>query len=207
MGSKDYFDHVAGQWDEMRKSFFSEAVRNKALAAIGAQPGKIAADIGAGSGFITAGLIRAGLHVIAVDQSEMMLDVMRRKFSGIQGMDFRVGNAEQLPIADTSVDYVLANMTLHHVESPRHAIMEMTRILKAGGRLVITDLDEHTFEFLRAEHQDRWMGFKREEIKRLMASAGLKNAIVGCAGESCCAQSKCGNEKAAVSIFLACGEK
>ena len=44
------------------------------------QKGKIAADIGAGTGFITEGLIRKGLKVIAVDQSEMILAEMKKKF-------------------------------------------------------------------------------------------------------------------------------
>ncbi|MCS7282637.1 MAG: SAM-dependent methyltransferase, partial [Anaerolineae bacterium] len=78
MASKQYFDDVASQWDQMRQSFFSEAVREKALAAAGVQSGKIAADLGAGTGFITEGLVLAGLRVIAVDQSDAMLEEMRK---------------------------------------------------------------------------------------------------------------------------------
>jgi len=44
--------------------------------------------------------------------------------------------------------YVMANMFLHHVEKPGQAILEMTRILKPGGKLVIADLDRHDYEFL-----------------------------------------------------------
>lgn len=71
---------------------------------------------------------------------------------------------ESLPIADEAVDYVFANMYLHHVESPPEAIKEMARILKPEGRLIIADLDVHAFQFLKDEHHDRWMGFKREDI-------------------------------------------
>jgi SAM-dependent methyltransferase len=100
------------------------------------------------------------------------------------------------------VDYAFANMYLYHVESPADAIKEMARILKPGGKLVITDLDEHKFEFLRTEQYDRWMGFKRSDVSRWFTEAGLKNVRVDCVSENCCAQSECGSEQASVSPFL-----
>jgi len=207
MNSKKYFDEVAHQWDNMQQSFFSGDVREKAFSVAGIKKGKIAADIGAGSGFITKGLIDKGLKVIAVDQSEAMLEEMKKKFSSAEGIEYRLGEAEKLPIPDGAVDYAFANMYLHHVESPRKAIKEMVRILKPGGGLVITDMDEHEFKFLKEEHQDRWMGFKREDVRRWFEEAGLKNVMVDCVGENCCAQSSCGDEYASISIFVASGEK
>lgn len=76
---KGYFDEVAPQWDKMRQVFFSEAVREKAISLIRAQPGKITADIGAGTGFITEGLLKKGLKVIVVDRSESMIAEMKKK--------------------------------------------------------------------------------------------------------------------------------
>lgn len=207
MSNKEYFDEVARKWDKMREGFFSEAVRGKALAIGRVQPGKLAADIGAGTGFITEGLIQKGLKVIALDHSEAMLTEMSRKFADLNGIEYHVGEAEDLPIPNETVDCVFANMYLHHVESPSKAIKEMVRILKPGGRIVITDLDEHTFDFLREEHHDRWMGFKREEIRCWFEEAGCKEVTVDCVGEDCCAQSNCGAEHARVSIFIASGEK
>lgn len=207
MNSKKYFDEVAHQWDNMQQSFFSETVKDKAFSVAGVKKGKIAADIGAGSGFITGGLIGKGLKVIAVDQSEEMLVEMRKKFSGAEGIEYCLGEAEKLPIPDEAVDYAFANMYIHHVESPQKAIKEMVRILKPGGKLVITDMDEHEFKFLKEEHHDRWMGFKREDVRRWFEEAGLNNVIVDCVGESCCAQSSCGDEQASISMFVASGEK
>lgn len=207
MSSKGYFDQIAQQWDQMQQSFFSEAVRDKALATAGVQAGQLAADIGAGSGFITAGLLGRGLRVIAVDQSEAMLAEMRRKFSGTTAVDYRLGQADALPLENEAVDYTFANMYLHHVELPAAAIKEMARTLKPGGKLVITDLDEHSFAFLREEQHDRWLGFKRSEIKDWFLAAGLKNVAVESTEENCCASSCCGGDKANVSIFVASGEK
>ncbi|MEW5959823.1 MAG: arsenite methyltransferase, partial [Chloroflexota bacterium] len=201
------FDHVAPQWDELRTAFFSDAVRDQALVAAGVQAGQVAADIGAGSGFMTAGLLRDGLRVIAVDQSEAMLAEMRRKFGREARVEYRLGQAEALPLETGSVDYAFANMYLHHVESPPQAIQEMVRPLKPGGKLVITDLDEHNFEFLRTEQHDRWLGFKREEVRRWFVAAGLQEVQVDCVGEDCCADSAGGDASARVSIFIATGQK
>jgi ubiquinone/menaquinone biosynthesis C-methylase UbiE len=207
MTSKKYFDDVASQWDKMRETFFSEAVREKAFAVANIQPDQLAADIGAGTGFITEGLIKKGLRVIAIDQSEEMIRETQKKFKDYAKIDYRQGEAEDLPVEDESVDYVFANMYLHHVESPPVAIKEMMRILKPGGKLVITDMDEHNFEFLKIEQYDRWMGFKREDVKRWFIEAGLKEVMVDCVGENCCAPSCGGDEHASVSIFVAFGAK
>jgi len=205
--NKDYFEKVAPQWDKLRENFFSKAVREKAFQVAEIEQNKLAADIGAGTGFITEGLIEKGLRVIVVDQSEAMLTEMRRKFASFKGIDYRVGEVASLPIFENAVDYVFANMCLHLIELPLVAIKEMVRILKPGGKLIITDLDEHNFEFLKTEQHDRWMGFKREDIKRWFTEAGLINFSINCVGENCCSQSINGNEYANISIFVASGMK
>jgi len=207
MGSKRYFDKVADQWDTMRKAFFSESVREKAMSTAKVLPGRVAADIGAGTGFVAEGLLKRGLRVIAVDQSEAMIHQMKNKFGGSAMIDYRVGEAGAIPIEDDSVDYAFANMFLHHVEDPQSAIVEMARILKPGGTLVVTDLDRHDFEFLKIEHNDRWMGFRRSDVRRWLVKSGLKDVKVDCAGENCCAKSSSGCETASISIFVASGRK
>lgn len=207
MDSKTYFKEVANQWDTMRQSFFSEAIREKAYNVADVKEGQLAADIGAGTGFVTEGLLKRGLKVIAVDRSSEMLNQMKQKFNDFKNIDYRQGEAESLPIDSDKVDYVMANMYLHHVDDPLTAIKEMARILKPGGKFVLTDLDEHKFEFLKLEHHDRWMGFKREDIKQWLLEAGIKNVVIDCAGGNCCATSSCGCSNASISIFVAYGEK
>ncbi|HBE76424.1 MAG TPA: SAM-dependent methyltransferase [Firmicutes bacterium] len=207
MGSTEYFEQVASNWDQMRQSFFDTSVREKAYQIAGLSEGKTAADIGAGTGFITEGLIAKGLKVIAVDRSAAMLEQMKAKFIDSNLIVYRTGQSTALSITDKAVDYTFANMYLHHVEFPILAIQEMTRILKPNGKLIITDLDEHDFDFLVIEQHDRWKGFKRADIKRWLTEAGLKNVTVDCMGENCCADSCCGKEKAEISIFIASGIK
>ncbi|MFC2169527.1 class I SAM-dependent methyltransferase [Acidobacteriota bacterium] len=207
MSSKNYFEKVANRWDQMRKSLFPDKVRKVAVAKADSQAGKLAADIGAGTGFITEELIQNGLTIIAVDQSQAMLDEMKKKFGRSDPVEYRIGEFNKLPIQNDTVDYIFANMYLHHVESPEVAIAEMVRVLKPGGKVVVTDMDEHEFEFLRIEQHDCWLGFKRENIEHLFKEAGLKNIEVDCVGEDCCTDSDEGWDMASVSLFVAHGEK
>jgi C_GCAxxG_C_C family probable redox protein len=214
MSSKDYFAQVAGDWDQMRAGFYSEAVREAALRLAGVRPGQAAsqtaADLGAGTGFVTEALLAAGLSVAAVDQSPDMLARLMARFGASGRVITLTGAAEALPLPDASVDFVLANMYLHHVDDPGRAIAEMARVVRPGGRVVLTDLDSHSHEFLLREHHDRWPGFARPDVAAWLTAAGLQNAQVDCAGaegtgsgEVCCADSCDGTDSARVSIFAA----
>ena len=207
MGSKAYFDDVATRWEGLRRSFFSDEVRDCAINRANAEPGTLAADIGAGTGFITEGLLKRAVRVVAVDQSHEMLKELKQRLNIFDGLVVRHGWSEDLPLPDDTVDYVFANMYLHHVEHPEAAIREMVRILKSNGRLVITDLDAHNATFLRKEHHDRWMGFKRGDIARWLTSAGLMDVSAEGVGCNCCAESEESAESADITIFIASGTK
>lgn len=203
--SNDYFDKMATRWDEFRQTLFQESLRERALDRAAVEAGKSAADIGAGTGFLTEGLLARGLSVIAVDSSLAMLQVMAKKFAG-QPVSFVAGDAVKLDIPDSTADYAFANMFLHHAESPPAVIREIARILKPGGKLVITDMDEHNHTFLLLEQHDRWPGFRREDILSWFTEAGLSDVSVDCACDRCCATSDCGTSTE-FSVFLALGKK
>jgi ubiquinone/menaquinone biosynthesis C-methylase UbiE len=204
---KKYFGEIASQWDSISKEFYCPGVREKILENVLAEPGKIIADIGAGTGFISEGLRDSPASIIAIDLSKQMLQQMQSKFPGARNIDYRVGEANHLPVKDGIVDYALANMYLHHVEDPARAIHEIYRILNRGGRLVLTDLDSHEFEFLKEEQHDVWLGFGHSDIRSWFRDAGFDNVMVKSIQEFCCADSLDVEETAKISIFLASGEK
>lgn len=204
--SKEYFDSIGSGWDRLREQFFSGRVREAAMDAAGVRAGTTAVDLGAGTGFLTEALLDRGVRVVAVDQSEAMLEALRRKFPWPDRVECRAGEAEDIPIAESSMDSCLANMLLHHVERPAVAVAEMARVVRPGGRVVVTDLDAHDFTFLRDEHHDRWMGFEWADILKWFRHAGIEDVRVESLDEKCCASTGDGGQ-AAVGIFIASGTK
>ena len=203
--TQDYFDKVAGQWDEMRRQFFGEGVRRAAIAAAGVEPGMVVADVGTGTGFLAEAALDAGARVIGVDLSTAMLDQVALRFRG-RPFEGRHSGGETIPLEAGEADAVVANMFLHHVEEPADTIAQLARALKPGGRLVITDADSHTHEWLRVEQHDRWLGFERRDVAKWFRDAGLQQVTVGDTQEICSPTSNCGT-KAAITIFIARGVK
>jgi arsenite methyltransferase len=206
--SAPYFDKVASQWDDLRAGYFTEAVREAAIRKAYLHPGMTAADVGAGTGFIAAGLAPLVKLVQVIDGSVPMLDKARGNLAGFDNVEFHQADVLSLPLSDASVDAVFASMVLHHCPEPLAALREMVRILRPGGRLVITDMDSHTHEWLKTEMSDLWLGFKRGQIRSWFEQVELVNVVVDGTGESC--QAGCNSvegERAEVSIFVAAGSK
>lgn len=206
--SADYFNEVATQWDDLRKGYFTEAVREAAIQKAYLHPEMIVADVGAGTGFMAAGLAPLVKQVYVIDGSLAMLAVARENLSKFTNLTFETGDAVTLPLPDESLDAAFANMYLHHCPDPLAAIREMVRTLRPGGRLVITDMDTHTHEWFKEEMSDVWLGFEREQVRAWFEQAGLVNVIVDCTGQCC--QSECKEDaetRAVVSIFVATGTK
>jgi len=161
-------------------------------------------DVGAGTGFLTEGAAKIARKVIALDFSEAMLSEARAKLGG-RNVEFKIGNVEQIPLPDASIDAVIGNMVLHHCQRPEIAVKEMARVLVPGGRLVLSDLQEHRHESLRNEHADLWMGFKMDYVQMTLQKAGLDGVNVD-ALSSCCSETK-ENGQIMIPMFLAVGHK
>jgi ubiquinone/menaquinone biosynthesis C-methylase UbiE len=206
--SASYFEKVADQWDNLRAGYFTEAVRESAIAKAYLHPEMTVADVGAGTGFVSAGLAPLVKKVHVLDGSAAMLEIARKNLAQFNNLEFHAADGLALPLPDSSLDAVFANMYLHHCPDPLAAIREMVRILRPGGRLIITDMDAHMHEWLKIEMSDVWLGFEREQVRTLYEQAGLVNVILDCTGQSC--QAGChsdAGENADISIFVASGTK
>jgi len=138
-------------------------------------PPMVIADLGAGDGSSALLLSQSAERVIAIDSSEKMLEVARdqARRAGASNIEFRLGEMEEVPIDDASVDLVFFSQSLHHAAHPERALREGHRILRTGGRIVILDLAKHRFEEARELYADEWLGFSEAEMEAMLTGAGF----------------------------------
>ncbi len=202
----NYFDGVATKWDEMRDNYFTEAMRDAAIALVPLTQSSVVADMGTGTGFVVEGLAPLVGKVTGFDASEQMLLVARENLSAYLNVDFVKIEQSKIPCDSDTFDALFANMYLHHEETPCEAIKELVRVLKPGGWLVITDLDAHEEAWMREEMADRWLGFARAQIGSWFNECKLSNVSITDAQGGCCTRRPSGDDLK-LSIFVAMGQK
>jgi len=92
-------------------------------------------DVGCGPGYVSAAAAERGALPTGIDFSSEMISIARKMFPKIE---FREGDAQDLPFNDASFDRVVANFALLHLANPERAIAEANRVLKSGGRFAFT---------------------------------------------------------------------
>jgi ubiquinone/menaquinone biosynthesis C-methylase UbiE len=109
------------------------------------EPGETMLDLGSGAGIdalIASKKVGSEGLVIGVDMTPEMLESARANAdrAGIRNVDFREGRLEQLPVDDDSVDVVTSNCVINLVPDKSTVFGEVARVLRSGGRLVISDI-------------------------------------------------------------------
>jgi ArsR family transcriptional regulator len=133
------------------------------------------ADLGAGEGLLSQLLASRARQIWCIDNSPRMVEVgteLARK-NGLANLTYKLGDIEQVPLPDKSVDLALFSQALHHAQHPQRAVDEAFRILRPGGQILVLDLNEHTFEKARELYADVWLGFKESAIHGFLKKAGF----------------------------------
>ncbi|GAB6906510.1 Methyltransferase domain protein [Desulfosarcina cetonica] len=140
---------IRNYWDWRSSSYGVDADKSAAIAdqwqiivhqMVKGAPGKRALDIGTGTGQLAVYLARAGFDVTAIDISAAMI-AEARKHAADQRLqiEFSTGDAEALDFADRTFDVIVSRNLLWTLPRPHQALMEWRRVLKPGGRLMLSD--------------------------------------------------------------------
>jgi SAM-dependent methyltransferase len=133
-----------------------DALRRRRLVreAVGARVGERILDVGCGGGFYLAELLDAiGVDgsLVGVDSSPAMLTIAARRCEEHDNVTFREGDATTLPVDDAEFDAALCVQVLEYVPDVSAALVEMHRVLKPGGRLLVWDIDWATVSWYSSD--------------------------------------------------------
>lgn len=107
--------------------------------------GDIVVDLGAGAGndvFVARSIVGDTGKVIGIDMTEEMIDLANKNKEklGFTNVDFRLGEIEDLPVDENSIDVVISNCVLNLVPNKKRAFFEIHRILKQNGHFCVSDI-------------------------------------------------------------------
>ena len=169
-----YFDELAGKFGKHYVP--GRSWKGLAETLLKLMPPLVVADLGAGEGTFSQLLAQRAVRVIAVDNSEKMVEFGTdlARTHGVKNLEYRRGDMEVLPIEDGEVDLAFFSQSLHHAQHPDRAVREAYRILKPGGRIAVLDLKKHQFEEARELYADLWLGFSEVELVGFLKQAGFR---------------------------------
>ncbi|MEY2600635.1 MAG: hypothetical protein RLZZ244_474 [Verrucomicrobiota bacterium] len=176
--SREYFDRMAGKFGRTYCPGRTwEGVARMLLSLV---PPMVIADLGAGEGHLSQLLAKRARRVIAVDNSERMVEygAALARENGMTNLEYRLGEMEAPPVEDESVDLALLSQALHHAGNPGRALAGAYRIVRPGGRVAVLDLLAHQFEQARELYADTWLGFTEAALVGFLEEAGFEQVEV-----------------------------
>ena len=162
--------------DELRRQaaledrhFWYAARRRQVARRLGAEAGRgWALDLGAGSGGNTSLLTDAGYHAVALERHPVAAQVARSR-----GLAVLEGDGHRLPFADATFDLVLACDVLEHLDDDLAAVQEVRRVLRPGGRLLLTVPADPTLWSAHDVALDHRRRYTRQTLSAVLEEGGL----------------------------------
>ena len=176
--AREYFDQLAGRFG--RSYVPGRSWQALAHTMIAMLPPLVVADLGAGEGTLSQLLAKKARKVIAVDNAPKMVEFGSKlaKKHGFRNLEYRLGDIEEPPIEENSIDLAIFSQALHHAIHPERAIAAAYRMLKKDGRVVVLDLLSHRFEKARDLYADHWLGFSEVQLHQWLENAGFNDVEV-----------------------------
>ncbi|MDZ7628624.1 MAG: metalloregulator ArsR/SmtB family transcription factor [Parvularculaceae bacterium] len=171
-----YFEKNAVEWDRLRSLQIEEEAVEERMLALAPTKISLFVDLGAGSGRMLTIFADSYEKGLGFDLSREMLAVARANLdqAGVSHAQVRHGDLFALPLENGAADVVCIHQVLHYLADPAAAVAEAARLLKPGGKLLLSDFAPHDLEFLREAHAHRRLGFSDDEVGDWCAAAGLK---------------------------------
>ncbi|MBK1833214.1 metalloregulator ArsR/SmtB family transcription factor [Roseibacillus ishigakijimensis] len=171
--TRAYFDQLAGKFGKHYVP--GRSWKSLAEALLKVHQFETVADLGAGEGTVAQLFAQRARQVIAIDNAPKMVEFGQKlaQTHQLANLEFRLGEIEEIPIEDGTVDLALFSQALHHAQSPARALAEAHRILKPGGTLIVLDLLQHSFQQARDIHHDVHLGFSEVQLSELLEAAGF----------------------------------
>lgn len=137
-GSKTFYDRYASNYDSTLVRFYVKKLYVLVVNAMDMLEYESVLDVGCGTGNLLSEVLkRKKVAVAGIDISEGMIEVARKRLG--ESADLRVGDSERLPWENGSFDIVTCTESFHHYPNPKAVLLEMKRVLKPRGKIIIAD--------------------------------------------------------------------
>jgi ArsR family transcriptional regulator len=169
-----FFGRVGGEWSGLRRGLFGERFAAEALLALTPREW-VVADLGCGTGEITAEIAPFVRKVVAIDREAAMLDATRRRVRELNNQDIDVevrrGDLAQLPAKAGEFNACVLSLVLHHVRDTTAVLACARRALARGGVILVIDMVAHERAEYRTTMGHQHLGFSEEAMHAMAKSA------------------------------------